>query len=396
MWGIHLPVWFGVADLPKAMPFAYLYAAQGMSRTVLMTIIPLRALEFVGDAQQVSMLYLAVSVLGLVGSLSMPLLVHLIRRRRVVVVGVVGIIASAVLLQGDHLIVFGAGMLLYVVGFIAIDVSFNLYLMDNVPPKEFARFEPVRIWFMGLAFIIGPYLGVWLWTNVDPWLPSILTIVFALILLAIFLYLRLSDNPAIQAAKTPPPNPIKFFPRFFRQPRLRLAWLLAVGRSAWWAMFFIYAPIYCVEVGLGDDVAGMMASAGSAAVLLVPVWAKMGRKHGIRALLIVGYLASAASSLIIAAAAGSPWLGAALLLVAAFATSLIDGAGNMLFLRAVHPYERPEMTSVFVTFRDTSQIGPPALFSVLLKVFALPAVFVAGGLGMLIMARYARFVPKRY
>jgi MFS family permease len=394
--GVHLPVWFGVADLPKAMPFAYLYAAQGMSRTILMTIIPLRALELLGDAQKVSMLYLTVSVLGLACSLAMPLLVHLIRRRRVVAVGVAGMIVAAVLLQADQLIVYAIGMLFYVVGSIAIDVCLNLYLMDNIPRKEFARFEPVRIWFMGVAFIVGPYLGIWLWANVDPLLPSLLTIFFALVLLTLFLYLRLSDNPAIQAAKAPPPNPIKFFPRFFRQPRLRLAWLLAVGRSAWWAMFFVYAPIYCVEAGLGDDIAGMMASIGSAAVLLVPVWAKLGRKYGIRALLVVGYFASAVSSLVVAAVAGSPWLGVALLVVASFATSLIDGAGNMLFLRAVHPYERPEMTSVFATFRDTSQIGPPALFSVLLKIFALPAVFAAGGLGMLVMARYARFIPKRY
>jgi MFS family permease len=379
-----------------AIPFAFLYATQGMARTILMTVIPLRALELLGTAQKVSMLYLAVSLLGLLSSLAMPLFVHLIRRRRVVVVGACAMAASAVALQGDTLGVYGLGMLLYVVGSIAIDVCFNLYLMDNIPRRDFARFEPVRVWFMGVAFIIGPYLGVWLWHNVDPWLPSVLTMLASAVLIVLFLYLRLSDNPAIQAAKTPPPNPVRFFPKFFRQPRLRLAWLLAVGRSAWWAMFFIYAPIYCVTAGLGDDVAGMMASAGSAAVLLVPVWARLGRKYGIRALLIVGYAASAAASLLVAAVAGTPWLGAALLLVAALVTSLIDGAGNMLFLRAVHAHERPEMTAVFATFRDTSQIGPPALFSVLLKIFALPAVFVAGGLGMAVMARYARFVPKRY
>ena len=396
MRGLHLPVWFGVADLPKAMPFAFLYATQGMARTVLMTVIPLRALELLGTAQEVSMLYLAVSLLGLVGSLFMPLLVHVIRRRRVVVVGIAVVCASAVMLQADDLVLYGIGMALYVVGFIATDICFNLYLMDSIPRKEFGRFEPVRVWFLGIAFIVGPYLGVRLWNDVDPWLPSLLTIVFALVLLALFLYLRLSDSPVFQAAKAPPPNPIRFFPRFFRQPRLRLAWLLAVGRSAWWAMFFIYAPIYCVEAGLGNDVAGMMASVGSAAVLLVPLWARIGRRYGIRTLMVVGYAASAVASLIVAAAAGSPWLGASLLLVAAFATSLIDGAGNMLFLRAVHPYERPEMTSVFTTYRDTSQIGPPAVFSVLLKIFALPAVFAAAGLGMAVMARYARFIPKRY
>ncbi len=396
MRGIHLPVWFGVADLPKAIPFAWLYATQGMARTVLMTIIPLRALELLGTAQEVSMLYLAVSACGLAVSLTIPLMVHLIRRRRVVVLGTLAMMAAAALLLSDSLFIYALGMFFYVAGSIAIDVSLNLYLMDTIPRRDFARFEPVRIWFMGVAFIIGPYLGVWLWTNVAYWLPSLLTIVFSMILMGVFLYLRLSDNPAIQAAKTPPPNPLRFFPRFFRQPRLRLAWLLAVGRSAWWAMFFIYAPIYCVESGLGDDVAGMMASAGSASVLLVPLWAKIGRRYGIRALMLAGYAASAVVSVVVAVFAGSPWLGVGLLLFAAVATSLIDGAGNMLFLRAVHPHERPEMTSVFATFRDTSQMGPPAVFSVLLKVFALPAVFVAGGVGMAVMAHYARFVPKRY
>ena len=48
------------------------------------------------------------------------------------------------------------------------------------------------------------------------------------------------------------------------------------------------------------------------------------------------------------------------------------------------------------TFRDTSQIGPPAVFSALLTVFALPAVFVAAGVGMVAMAWYSRYVPRQY
>ncbi len=93
---------------------------------------------------------------------------------------------------------------------------------------------------------------------------------------------------------------------------------------------------------------------------------------------------------------GSPWMGFGLLLCAAIVASIIDGAGNMLFLRAVHPHERAEMTSVFVTFRDCAQTVPPGIFSLILRVFPLPAVFVAGGLAMLAMARLARHIPKRY
>jgi ACDE family multidrug resistance protein len=92
---------------------------------------------------------------------------------------------------------------------------------------------------------------------------------------------------------------------------------------------------------------------------------------------------------------GSPILAAAIVIIAAFAASLIDGAGNIPFLRAVHPYERSEMTSVYVTFRQTAQLITPGIFALVLSTFTLPAVFVAGGIGAGAMAVLARFVPKR-
>ena len=125
-------------------------------------------------------------------------------------------------------------------------------------------------------------------------------------------------------------------------------------------------------------------------------WGWLGRRWGIRRLLTVGYAASACATLALVAAAALPWAGFAVFLLAALVTSMIDGAGNMLFLRAVHPLERAEMTSVFATFRDVSQIGPPGVFSLLLALAALPAVFLAAGAGMAAMAFYTRFVPRQY
>ena len=73
----------------------------------------------------------------------------------------------------------------------------------------------------------------------------------------------------------------------------------------------------------------------------------------------------------------------------------IDGAGNLLFLRAVHAHERSEMTTVFISYRDVAQLGPPIVFSALLSVFALPSVFVASGAMMLGSAMLARHIPRR-
>ena len=96
-----------------------------------------------------------------------------------------------------------------------------------------------------------------------------------------------------------------------------------------------------------------------------------------------------------AALADLPMTGVAVLVVAVFTASVIDGAGNVPFLRSVRVWERPEMTGVFTTYRQMAQFAPPGFFAILLKMFELPAVFVASGIGMLILAGFTRYLPRR-
>jgi hypothetical protein len=53
------------------------------------------------------------------------------------------------------------------------------------------------------------------------------------------------------------------------------------------------------------------------------------------------------------------------------------------------------MTTVFVSFRDVAQVAPPAVCAVLLSLFSLPSVFVAGGLMMLASSWISRHIPRR-
>ena len=82
-----------------------------------------------------------------------------------------------------------------------------------------------------------------------------------------------------------------------------------------------------------------------------------------------------------------------MLVLAALGTETIDGAGNLLFLRAVHPYERAEMTTVFVSFRDVAQLAPPTICSLLLSLISLSSVFVAADSIMLIAAALQAAFP---
>jgi MFS family permease len=158
-------------------------------------------------------------------------------------------------------------------------------------------------------------------------------------------------------------------------------------------MFYVYTPIFAVTSGLGAETGGIVESIGTGWIWLVPFWGWVGRRFGLRRLLQAGYAVAGVLSICAALAFGTPWLGAGMLVLAALGTEIIDGAGNLLFLRAVRAYERSEMTTVFVSFRDVAQLGPPAVCSLLLSLFSLSSVFIASGLMMIAASSLAAASP---
>ncbi len=375
--------------------FIVLFTCETMSRATVITVLPLLALELLGDAQKVSVLYFLVSATGLLGSLAVPWLVGLVRRRWTLTLGLLCVVASAPLLASETIAGLIVGLALQLFGSATSSICLNLYVLDHIPRRAFGRFEPLRMLFVGAGWMVGPVLGIALGKYVAAWLPYAAAAGFAAAQLGYFWFLRLTENPVLATLKAPAPNPLRFIRRYFAQPRLALAWILAVGRGGWWGMFFIYVPIYAVTVGLGEEAGALIVSAGSASMFLVVLWGWIGRRYGLRRLLVWGYLVNALLTFAIGAAAGLPWLGAALIVAAAVAASAIDGAGNLPFMRAVRPRERAEMTTVFSTYRDMSRLAMPGISSLVLQVFALPAVFVTSALTMAVLAHYSRYIPRR-
>jgi MFS family permease len=386
-----------IGGLPrrKAMAFLSLFFVPAVAQAILLTVVPLEALQLVGDARAVTLLYVSAGCVAVAGRFSIPFLVRLLTRRFVFSLGALSMAISAALMAVGWLPAFALGLPLSILAFGCVEITSQLYLLDNVARHELRRFEPVRIFASAGPWTLGPWLGVYLQHSIGFAAPFAITVAASVSVVALFWWLRLGENAVITSTRRPPPSPARYLRRFFAQPRLRLAWTLAVARSAWWNMFFVYTPIFAVTSGLGAETGGVIVSIGSAWMWLVPLWGWAGRRYGLRRLLMAGYAATGVLSVCAALAFHIPWLGAVMILLAAFGTETIDGAGNLLFLRAVHPHERPEMTTVFASYRDMAQLGPPVVFSLLLSVFSLPSVFVAGGVIMLASAAVARHIPRR-
>ena len=388
-------IWLQRVTRPGAAVFAIMFTLESLARSVLAAIIPLQAYTILKEARDVSLAYFSIAILGFVASFVIPLLIRRYRRRWVYTTGVVMLMASALSLASFTLVGQVAAMLLRSLATACLNITLSLYVLDYIHKSDLIRSEPLKLMMSAFSWTAGPSLGVYLYNRVGHGAAALLSIVPAAVLLVYFWYLRIKDNPAVVAATRPAPNPFRNIRRFVSQPRLRLGWFIPFSRSVWWGMFFVYPSIYMLQSGKGEMAAALLLSAGNA-VLLGAVWiGRVAQRRGIRKLIIGAFAGAGVTTIAAALAYDWPWVVAGLLLAGALNVMVLDGLGNIPFLRAVRPLERPQMATVFRTYIDAADLLPAALYSALLSFFDIRAVFVACGLWMFVSAWVARHLPRR-
>ena len=244
--------------------------------------------------------------------------------------------------------------------------------------------------------MIGPAGGVWLYTQFGAWAPQLASIAVAIALLMLFWMLRLSDHVIMPSGTLQSFNPLANVMRFVRQPRLRLAWMVAFGRSCFWVTFFVYGPLLMVESGVGKQIGGVMISASQLLLLFAYVFGRLAHKFGVRSIISLCFIMMALAS-IAAGIAGKelPYIAMFFLLFGAFAASGLDGVGGIPFLRAVRTRERQRMAAVYRTYIDFSDLIPAMIFAVALSYFDIGIVFVILGASLVIMGVLSfRYLPK--
>lgn len=378
---VRHPIWLPALRQPGARTFALLYGLESFARATVTSVVPIQAYDILQREQSVSILYTLVSLVGLGSTLSVPLLLGRYARRWVYTSGVLALIAGSAFFVTDTLTGQVLGMLARIYGASALSITLNLYIMDHIRKMHFAKVESVRLAWSTIAWTAGPTLGVWLYAEYGLAAAHGSVVAFSLALLALFWYFRLSDNPLIAPGKLRPSSPWKNIGRFVAQPRLRMAWLIAFGRSCFWTTFFVYAPLLMVVSGQGTLAGGILVSAANALLFTALIWERAGRRFGVRRVLTFCFFAMAAT-LFLAALAGErmPWMAGAALLACTFFCIAHDALGSSVYMRAVHAYERPQMTSVYRTYLDLSELTPQIVYTGVFAFAGIGGVFAALGI----------------
>jgi MFS family permease len=389
-------IWTAAPPKRGAVAFASLFAIESFARALVATVVSVQAHDLLQTSQKVSVLFTCVSLAVLVSTLTLPLIFRYVPRRWLYTAGVAGL-GLAALAFGTHTLPGQVGgMYLRNVGAATLNITLALYILDHIRKADLVRSEPMRLAFSTLSWTIGPFLGVWLYETCGPWAPQLLCIAMCCLVVMFFWYLRLNDHPVIRAARSTPQNPLTNVGRFVSQPRLRLAWFIAFGRSCFWTTFFVYGSLLMIEGKLGKEASGLLISLSQLVLCTAYLAGKVSERVGVRKV-ITGSYALAALAVICAGYAGTaePVLAAAFLLIGAVANSALDGVGGIPYLRSVRAHERPQMTGVYRSYIDLSDLIPSLIYSFVLLAFPLGSVFYILGAWLAITALVSwRYLPR--
>ncbi|MCY0094484.1 MFS transporter [Hoeflea ulvae] len=369
--------------------FAILAACEASARATLISVYPVLMYRALGSAASVSEVYVLIGLTGLVCALCVPLLARFVPRRWLYTLGALIMICGSILGGFFDARYVPFAVAANSVGLVILAVCFNAYVMDYVERASMGRNESRRLLFSGISWSVGPFLGVVL-MDWHPQIPFLISIAACLAMLSFFWYLRLGDGKVITKARRPPTNPLRYIPRFFRQPTLVGGWFYATMRSVGWSIYIIYVPIFAVKSGLSDQIGGLALSISNAFLFSTPFMLKFLQKTSVRSAIVTGF---AGTGVLFAGAAmlsGFPYPAIAMLVSATVFLVLLDVSGGLPFLLTVKPSERTEMAAVYSTYRDVASVGSPAFARLVLVITPVQGVFAAIGVVLIGCALIAR------
>lgn len=354
-----------------------------------MSVYPVLMYRALGSAASVSEVYVLIGLTGLACALCVPLLARFVPRRWLYTLGALILVSGSIL--GGF---FDARFVPYAVaansvGLVILAVCFNAYVMDYVERASMGKNESRRLLYSGISWSVGPFLGVVL-MDWHPQIPFLISIIACLVMLGFFWYLRLGDGKVITKARKPPTNPLRYIPRFFRQPTLVGGWFYATMRSVGWSIYIIYVPIFAVKSGLSDQIGGLALSISNAFLFSTPFMLGFLQKTSVRSAIVTGFAGCGIFFIGATLISAFPYPAIAMLVSGTLFLVLLDVSASLPFLLTVKPSERTEMAAVYSTFRDVASVGSPA-FARLVLVFApVQGVFAAIGVVLIGCALISR------
>lgn len=270
-------------------------------------------------------------------------------------------------------------------------MAFGLLVKDNSCKRQLSRNEGIIYTVANMAYVIGPLLAAFVADRFG--MNSVFTLgaVFLLISLVLFKCSGMHDG---NVKKKTDDGILRNFFDFFKDKERRLAYYIRGGITFWWALIYLFVPIYIMRHGLGIKWVGyFLFSVAVPLVLCEYYFSKVAGRKGFRRIFSQGYLLVAV--LVFACFfVSNIYMVLSLLTLASFGMAMLEPTTEAYFFDILKEKECLRYYGPYKTVQDVGNLLGK-LFSALLLVF-LPFeyLFLMFGFFMLWMFGFALRTKK--
>jgi len=166
--------------------------------------------------------------------------------------------------------------------------SFGIIVKDKSADKELTKNEGLMYTFVNVAWVVGPLIAGYASNLFGVNKVFILSAVFILIALIFFKLSKIKDP---NTKKKLDKNLIKNFIDFFKNKDRTKSYFLRGGVSLWWALIYVFIPLYIIRNDLGTIWVGYFLFAVAVPLILFGYhFSKLATKIGFRKIFKIGFL----------------------------------------------------------------------------------------------------------
>lgn len=277
------------------------------------------------------------------------------------------------------------GGILSVIGSLRMSI-FGIIIRDKSKDNAVSKNEGFIYSFLNLAWFIGPLIAGYISERMGFNFVFFFAALLVLVSATMFKIFNIKDN---RVDKKIDYNTLKLFIDFFKDKDRGLVYLVSAATSFWWALIYIYMPLFIIENGFDDFIVGLFVSA-----VVVPLicceyyFGKVAGMSGFKNLFFRGYfmLGFIAISCFILT---NPAFVITIMILASFGIAMVEATQEAYLFDILKKDERDRFFVPYTTSTDTGHLAATLFLALILLFLPFKFIFLFSGIVMLITSFYS-------
>lgn len=271
--------------------------------------------------------------------------------------------------------------------------SYDIIFRDNTETKNLNKQEGLYYSLMNLSWLIGPLIGGFVLLKFN--IQSVFLFAAISTTLSLIIFMSLKLKPIDKKIKTYDINLIKNIKDYFKDKKRIYPYLMSSGIYAWFALIYIYVPLFILNKGVSEYYFGIFFAAVCIPPLISEyVVGKLSEKYGFKSFFILGYLGLFLSCIALFFI-NNVFVQIGILVFAGFFVACLEPLQDSFFFKMTYKYEEEKYYPVYATATHIGNFLSKILIAGILLFFADNYAYLGISILFFCLALIATKIPNQ-